>query len=148
MQYLRTFKKATLCWKLVRIYWKFAQMSKVSLQGISLSNFVCVDSGSISSTVSNYRDWTAICLVNCEENSIYFHNWHLHHLSVKLRTNCNFFSLFGKGGKVEAWTNTQAKIQAKLSYPARPVSQSLGSVSQAAVQQCSSAAYPSGYITY
>ena len=54
-------------------------------------------------------------------------------LGVKLRTFGNFFSLFGKGGKIPGLNKgPQAKLS---SYPARPVSQSLGPVSQAVVQQ-------------
>ena len=44
------------------------------LQGISLLNIVHVDTGVWKcSIVSIYKDWTAFCLVNCLENSIYFH---------------------------------------------------------------------------
>ena len=76
--------------------------------------------------VSIYKDWIAFHLVNCVECSIYFHC--TLHLAFYLDFK-EFRELFGSffiflnqrrkiGGKI------QAKIQAKLSYLARPVSQS------------------------
>ena len=52
-------------------------------------------------------------------------------LCVKSRSFGNFFLLFGKGQKIPGLN----KGPSQAIYPARPVSQSLGPVSQAAVQQ-------------